>query len=230
MAAADTGPDAAGGDRRVEWCFDFISPYAYLQLARLGELPGPAPRLRPVLFAGLLGHWGQLGPAEIPPKRTFTYRYVVWRGRVQGTPLRCPPAHPFNPLGPLRLAIACGGSRDVVGTIFDFIWRDGRDPVEEWPALCAALDLEPGEASARIAAPEVKDRLRGNTEAAAAAGVFGVPTLLIDGEPFWGLDATDLAAAFLRDPTLLDDPEMRRVAHLPAAVERRRGAPGPTAP
>src|SRR4249920_1307298 len=84
--------------RNVDWYFDFISPYAWLQAETLDRLPSDAVlACKPVLFAGLLEHWGQLGPAEIPPKRTFTYQYIVWRAHKLG--LRaCPPSHhPFNP-------------------------------------------------------------------------------------------------------------------------------------
>jgi len=205
----------------MDWYFDFISPFAYLQFQRLGELPR-APRLRPVLFAGLLGHWGQLGPAEIPPKRRFTYRHVLWLARARGVALRFPPAHPFHPLAALRLALALDAAPRAVGTIFDFIWRDGHDPDAGWDALCARLGLAPDAARARVGEPAVKAGLRSNTEQAVAAGVFGVPTLVADGELFWGVDATDMALAWLRDPGAFEDEEMTRAGSIPAEAERPR--------
>jgi len=93
--------------KTADWYFDFISPYAYLQAARLDELAKHANiRARPVLFAGLLNHHGQLGPAEIAPKRKFVFRQSLWTAKHQGIPMKLPPAHPFKPLPPLRLAIA----------------------------------------------------------------------------------------------------------------------------
>ena len=57
----------------ADWYFDFVSPFAYLQLMDFKRLPDSLGiRYRPVLFAGLLGHWGQKGPAEIPDKRRRT--------------------------------------------------------------------------------------------------------------------------------------------------------------
>jgi 2-hydroxychromene-2-carboxylate isomerase len=206
----------------ADWYFDFISPFAYLQFQHLEGLPGGRPRLRPVLFAGLLQHWGQLGPAEIPAKRRFTYRHVVWRARSEGIALRFPPAHPFHPLAPLRLVLALGAEPAVVGAIFDFVWREGRDPSVEWDALCARLELAPDEGRALVADQGVKAALRRSTAEAVAAGVFGVPTLLVDGELFWGADATDMARAWLTDRAGFEDAEMRRVGTLPAAVERPR--------
>lgn len=61
---------------KAKWYFDFISPFAYLQLARFSQLPADLDITPvPVVFSALLKHWGQLGPAEIPPKRRFVYRF-----------------------------------------------------------------------------------------------------------------------------------------------------------
>src|SRR3981189_2888493 len=88
---------------KVSWGFHVIAPFAYLAFPQLSRLPAHVSvELVPVLFAGLLQHFGQLGPAEIPSKRRFTYRFALWRARQLGLPMRMPPAHPFNPLPPPR--------------------------------------------------------------------------------------------------------------------------------
>jgi len=206
----------------AHWYFDFISPFAYLQMQRLAQLRVAEICYRPVLFAGLLKHWGQLGPAEIKPKRRFTYRYVVWCARHQGIELRLPPAHPFNPLPVLRLSLALECQPEVVRGIFDFIWREGRDPNQEWPVLCERLGLSGDEAGHQAQEEGVKDRLRESTEAAIAAGVFGVPTLRINDEVFWGADATDMAVDYLRNPGAFENAQMQRATDLPFAIERNR--------
>ncbi|MDQ3160503.1 MAG: 2-hydroxychromene-2-carboxylate isomerase, partial [Pseudomonadota bacterium] len=66
----------------------------------------------------------------------------------------------------------------------------------------------------------VKAELRSNTDAALAAGVFGVPTLQIGDALFWGNDVHGFAMEVLRDPHTIDDPEMRRIVSLPIAVRR----------
>lgn len=205
----------------LHWYFDFISPFACLQWPKVRALAQRQPVMfRPILFAGLLDHLGSKGPAEIPAKRLFTYRHVLWRAREAGVPLRFPPAHPFNPLPALRLCVALDASPEAITAIYDWIWVQGRagDSVAALAPLAASLGI--ADLAAAIAAPAVKDRLRANFEAALAEQVFGVPTLAIDGELFWGDDAFDFAAACLADRQLLDDPEMRRLAMLPQSASR----------
>lgn len=207
--------------RTADWYFDFISPFAYLQFKHLDRLPEDLEIVcEPVLFAGLLGHWAHKGPAEIPAKRTQTYRYCAWYAERLGVPFRTPPAHPFNPLKALRLAIALGCERAAIGTIFDYIWGEGGDVHSNSGFAELARRLDVDDVDARTGAPEVKSALRENTERAIAAGVYGVPTFAIDNELFWGFDLTDMFLAYLEDPELLKSPEMQRLANLPAAAER----------
>jgi 2-hydroxychromene-2-carboxylate isomerase len=202
----------------IDWYFDFVSPYSHICLYRLGEIPA-AIAYRPVLFAGLLNHWGQKGPAEIPAKRQWTYRWCTWWARELGIPLRFPPAHPFNPLHHLRLSIACTNRPDAVKRIFDSIWTTGEDAADpaRFAKLCGELGVDP----ARVSSDEVKNALRTNTENAAARGVFGVPTFVVDGEVFWGADAVDFVKAFLANPSVVRNAEMQRVDHLPVAAARK---------
>jgi 2-hydroxychromene-2-carboxylate isomerase len=211
---------------RADWYFDFISPFSYLQAERLASLPVTV-HCKPVLFAGLLDHWGQKGPAEIGAKRRFTYRHVVWLAHKQGVPLKFPPSHPFYPLPLLRLAVALGSGLDTVQTIFRFVWRDGLlpDSNENLTVLAKSLGLESAdELNALTAKPEAKDGLRKNGEVAIAQGVFGVPTLVVDNELFWGFDATDMALDFLRKKPLFADAEMRRAGELPYGAVRKNAA------
>lgn len=207
--------------RSVEWYFDFISPFACLQWPRIRELAAQRHvQLRPILFAGLLDRHGHKGPAEIPAKRCFTYRQVWWRAQQYGRTLRFPPAHPFNPLAALRLAIAAGSTPDAIDAIFDWIWRDGRagDSAAALAEVGSTLGID--DVAAAIAQPAVKATLKDNFDAAVEAGVFGVPTLAIAGQLFWGDDATEFALAALDDPALLDDPELQRLDALPMAASR----------
>ena len=207
--------------RKAVWYFDVISPFAYLHLQRFGELPADlAIEYKPILFAGLLHHWGQKGPAEITPKRQWTYRSCQYWADSHGIPFRFPAAHPFNPLHHQRLILACGAAPEAVRRVFEHVWTTGADPGDEkrFAALARSLGLED---LARLGAPEVKDALRKNTDEAAAASVFGVPTFLADGQLFWGNDSVEFFKAWLADPSILTGPEMRRIEALPIAAARR---------
>jgi 2-hydroxychromene-2-carboxylate isomerase len=206
--------------RTVRWYFDFVSPYSYIAFKRLGDLPRDAAvELKPVLFAALLNHFGNKGPAEIPIKRRWTYRWCTWWAKELGIPFRFPASHPFNPLHHLRLAIAAGVTREAVGRIFDTIWTTGAEATE--PRAFAALAKSLGVDEARLAAPEVKDALRRNTDEAIARGVFGVPSYEADGEVFWGADAIGFLNAFLADPAALRNDDMRRADALPVGAARK---------
>ncbi len=200
----------------VDWYFDFVSPYSYLCLHRLRDIPATI-IYKPVLFAGLLNHWGQKGPAEIPAKRRWTYRWCEWWAKELGVPFRFPASHPFNPLSHLRLALACGSSAEAVRRIFDSIWISGEEATDpcRFSKLCAEMKVDAGELSS------VKDLLRKNTEEAAARGVFGVPSFVADGEVFWGADSVGFLKAFLADPASVRNEEMRRLEALPVAAARK---------
>ncbi|MGB0210656.1 2-hydroxychromene-2-carboxylate isomerase [Algiphilus sp.] len=211
--------------RTVDWYFDFISPFAYIAFERLHTLPADVRiQYRPVLFAALLDHWGQKGPAEIAPKRQWTFRWCTWLAQQHGITLRAPAVHPFNPLPYLRLCLAADCNPDAIRTIYRAIWTTGADPEspEQHRALADSLGIDP----ARTADPAIKQALRDGTASAAAAGVFGVPTLRIDGELFWGVDGMAFAADFIRDPAVLDSPGMRAIDALREGSVRR-GARGP---
>ena len=206
----------------ADWYFDFLSPFSYLQLAEFDRLPQDLEvTYRPVLFAGLLAHWEHRGPAEIPAKRVQTYRWCHWYAARHGIPFRMPPAHPFNPLRPLRLAVAQGAEPALIRALFDAIWAEGRDlsQDEEWQGLTGRLGI--ANADEMIAAPQVKEALRRGTEEAAERGVFGIPTFVIGDEVFWGLDTTDLVLDYLNNPNMLKTGEYARISDLPIAQARK---------
>jgi len=208
--------------RTIDWYYDFISPYSYLQCATFPALPADLQlHLKPVLFGALLDQAGTLGPAEIPGKREHTYHQTLWLAQRHGVPMRLPPRHPFNPLSVLRLAVALEASLATVRRIFDFIWAEGRDPSEpaEFAALVNSLGI--ADAAARIAEPSVKARLKSNTDEAIAAGVWGVPTFVIDGLCFWGFDSGQMMLDYLSNPSVFKSGEHARIASLQSGIRRK---------
>lgn len=204
------------------WYFDVISPFAYLQWMDLRQqVDIPAIQPKPILFAGLLGHYGNKGPAEIPSKRAYTYRYITWLAKELDVPFRFPDAHPFNPLPLLRLCIAAQNTSDAVDKVFNYIWRDGLLPDNEAAMNQLAERLNISDWMHEIKKENHKAALKANTAEALERGVFGVPTLWADGHLFWGQDSSEMFLDYLRNPQLFDAEEMQRVSSLPAAKQRK---------
>lgn len=187
--------------KHITFYLDFISPYAWLAFEKLPEtLKGLSYSVsyKPLLFAGLLKHHGQLGPAEIASKRDWTYRQVLWLAQQQGTALQMPASHPFNPLPLLRLAVACDTrgqpNRFVCETIFRHVWTGGADASDPQRLAALAAQLSPQRPPD---GDDVKAQLKAHSDEALAQAVFGVPTLVVDGKAFWGLDALPMLRDYL---------------------------------
>ncbi len=213
---------------KLNWYFDFISPFAYLQHCHFDRLPANVEVCyKPILFAGLLNHWQNIGPAEIPPKRIFTYKHCYWYARKHQIEFNMPPAHPFNSLSGLRLAIACNNQAVAVQTIFEAIWKHGFDLQSQQAIEWLESQLKIKNILELIANQSVKDQLKINTQQAASRNVFGVPTFSIETEQqqyenFWGLDAFDMMLDYIASPNSFNDEQMKRIEKLPEGIQRKR--------
>ena len=192
-------------DAPVVFYYDFNSPYAYLAAERIGDLI-PDAEWRPIAFAILLGQLGRLervlealDPAPIAAESAK-------RAGARGLPPFAPPeAWPVETwsLVPLRAALAAderGRLREFSRTAFRKSFVESRSLAELDNVLAAARDvgLEPNDVRESIERPDIKERLKGNTEEALARGVTGIPTVAIGDELFWGDDHLDEAAAAAR--------------------------------
>ena len=191
--------------QRVVFDFDIISPYAYLAFERLpSALEGVSHHVeyRPLLFAGLLKHWGNTAPVDVAPKKAWLFRQCAWLAERDGVVFQPPAAHPFNPLALLRLLVASTPpglppNRRAVELAMRHVWaRDSAD-ANDADALKALVD-----AIAPVrdpSGPDVKAELQARTAQAAAAGVFGVPFFrLDDGQAFWGQDGLEMLVDVMR--------------------------------
>jgi 2-hydroxychromene-2-carboxylate isomerase len=212
--------------KQITFYLDFISPYAYLAFEKLPQaLEGLSYHVvyKPVLFGGILKHHGQLGPAEIAPKRDWTYRQVLWLAHTHGIELQMPSAHPFNPLALLRLAVACNArgtpNRYVCETLFRHVWRGGADAADATRLQALSAELPPHD---DVASDEVKNRLKNNTQDAIAQGVFGVPMFEVDGKLFWGMDALPMLRAWLENDAWFKGPEWDSVNQIGVGISRQK--------
>ena len=207
-------------NKTIAWYFDFISPFAYLQWQLLQRQTTDF-TLQPIptLFAGLLAYWDNKGPVEILPKRQWTYEHCLWIAHRHGIPMRLPAQHPFNPLPLLRLCISKQNDHAVVDRLFRYVWQEGHLPSEEhaWQALLNELQIT----QAEIETAEVKDSLRRHGDLAIAAGVFGVPTAVVNQQSFWGVDATDMLIAYLQQDAFFSTAAFQGAQNLPVGIQRK---------
>lgn len=185
-----------------------MSPYAYLTAERIdGVLPQPAV-WQPVLLGGLFRQTGRsswaLGDEE---RRQDGIAEIERRAAEYGLPrLRWPERWPTSSLQAMRLAVHAkrsGREREFAAAAFRKAFAEGCDLGELEHVLAAAHEagLDEAEAQAALADPDVKDELRSATDAAHARGVFGVPTVAVGDDLFWGDDRLDDAAAALARAT-----------------------------
>jgi 2-hydroxychromene-2-carboxylate isomerase len=212
--------------KHITFYFDVISPYAYLAFEKMPQaLQGISHSVtyKPVLFGAILQQFGQLGPAEIAPKREWTYRQIQWLAKEQGTVLQMPASHPFNPIALLRLALACGHAgacnRYVAQCLFGHVWQGGQE-AQDGQRLQALIERLQPQRSPEDA--DVKAELKANTAAAVSQGVFGVPTMVVDGQHFWGMDALPMLRAYLLGDTWFDSPSWQAAGQVAIGVTRKK--------
>jgi 2-hydroxychromene-2-carboxylate isomerase len=216
---------------RLDFYFDFISPYAYLAWKRLATLRADKDVevvIHPILFAGILRRWGQLGPAEIPPKRDFTFRDVFRFAARHQIPISFPAAHPFNPITALRLALpVVAGDHQIaiIDALFALGWEHGKDIGSESDIQSAleGIGLDGAALIDKTRATAAKDALRAETEQAIDKGIFGVPSYIVEKEVFWGNDRLDDALEKLRGKDPLDWTKLQpTLDRLPVGAARKR--------
>jgi 2-hydroxychromene-2-carboxylate isomerase len=182
--------------KSIDFYFDFISHNAYLmwhELPSIADKYGYELRPIPALFAGFLKTYGQLGPAEVAPKLAWMNRNVLRKAIDLNIPFAAPVQHPFRPLFLLRLVaqdMTIAERCALTGLLFRGVWADKLDPNQP-QAVCRYLEqagFAVGERIDRTADASVKEKLKLNTDKCIARGGFGVPTVLVGDELFWGFD------------------------------------------
>ncbi len=210
----------------VAFYFDPISPYAWLAARQRKRIEDAGARLdfRPVLLAGLLAANGTKGPAEVPAKRAYTMRDVLRIATQLKIPFGGPPTHPFNPLRGLRMCIALDGddrARFAVA-LLDAAWAKGLElgDAKVLMGLAEECGLDGQRLSARADELDIKQALIAATDAAVEKGVFGVPTLSLNGELFWGEDRID-ALLWRLQGNRIDESTLAEVLARPASAARK---------
>lgn len=216
--------------RTLDFYFDYISPYAYFSWRELQKLSGQYDlkiNAHPVVFGKLLDHWGQLGPAEVRPKKDALYRYCDRYAKLHGFEFNPPACHPYNPLPALRLSLpeVCGAEHQhrVISAIFQAGWSEGADLScrTTLATILESLGLKSAALLQAIDTPEVKQALIDSTGQALQRDVFGVPTFIIDDELFWGNDQLPHIELFLQEKDPLDRERVEQMLARHRGIDRK---------
>ena len=182
----------------IEFWFDFSSPYSYLASERIDELAakyGRKVKWRPMMLGAAFKASGLPLLLSVPLKGEYSKRDLQRSARFLGIPHKFPPAFPVTTLAAARgyywlHGQDCAQAREFAHAVFRAYWVEGRDIGELSVVLelAAALGIDREAFAAAIATPEIKERVKQETDAAIARGMFGAPYFIVDGEPFWGAD------------------------------------------
>jgi 2-hydroxychromene-2-carboxylate isomerase len=211
----------------IRFYFDYVSPYSYLAWVKVHEIAARHHQTVepvPILFAAILDARGARGPAEEPARRAYLIKDILRRAHDLGVALILPPAHPFNPLLPLRLTalpMPDATRHALIDRLFAATWAGGGGITDRQTVAGIARDVGlPDTAVADAETPDGKARLRAHTDEAIAAGAFGVPTMIADGELFFGSDSLPHLDRYLAGADPVAPELVERWLTLPAASQR----------
>lgn len=185
----------------IEFFFDFSSPYGYLAAQKIDALAarhGRAVDWRPMLLGVVFKQTGAMPLTEVPLKGTYSKRDFLRSARFHGIEFAMPPVFPIASQAPSRIVLWAkqqdpAAAARAARALYRAFFVDGLDISK--PDIAADVAGKAGfdREAARAANddPAIKDALKREVEGAIAAGVFGSPFVIIDGEPFWGIDRFD---------------------------------------
>ena len=215
--------------KSIHFYFDYISPYAYFAWRRIPSLAKKYNRkieAHPVVFGKLLDKWGQLGPAEIPPKNNWLNQYCLRYSTINGFEYNPPKKHPFNPLAALRMSLkeVSGINQfQVIDAIFEGGWSQGADLGDLSTLICLLKKqhIDGENLSKQVYKQKVKNLLVHETNTAIEMGVFGVPSIIIDNNLFWGNDQIEHIELLLAGKDPLDREKFNAQIKRPRAIDRK---------
>ena len=186
--------------KRVEFYFDVGSPSGYLawsQLPAIARATGAEIDYRPVLLGGIFKATGNTSPAEVPAKGRYLSLDLARFARRYGVPLVYNSAFPINTIGLMRGAVAAlqaGQLEAYLGVIYPAFWAHDVDLSRPEAVVRCLRDggLDADALLRRTQDDDVKSELRERSDAAVARGLFGIPTMFVGGEMFFGQDRLDL--------------------------------------
>ncbi len=191
----------------IDFYFEFASPYGYLASLRIdaiGARHGREVRWRPIMLGAALKLTGGGPNMALPLKGPYLLHDAPRSARLMGVPFRLPPVMPMNSLAASRAFWWLDGedptlAKALAQAVYAAHWGDGRDmsTPEQVAEVAAPLGIDGNALRDAVQRPEIKAKLKAETERSLERGVFGSPFVFVDDEPFWGHDRLDQVERWL---------------------------------
>ena len=198
----------SGPGEAIDFYFEFSSPYGYIAsrlVEDLGRRVGRAVTWRPMLLGPVFKLTGQAPLVDIPMKGEYAKRDFTRSARLHGVPYRHPARFPIGTVAALRAFYwqadrDAARAKDLAKALYTAYFAEGIDISAPATVLdiAASLGIDKAALGAALEDPAVKERAKREVDAALAAGVFGSPFFIVDGEPFWGVDRMPMMEQWIR--------------------------------
>ena len=191
----------------IEFWFDFSSPFGYLASTRIEALAAKYKRetiWRPFLLGAVYKVNGVVPTPNVPLKGDYARIDILRSGRFYGIPIKVPTNFPISGVGAARAfywadAQDATRAKQLAAALYNAYFVDDLDisNAENVVKIAAQCGFDAAAVASGIGDQAVKDRTKKEVDAAIARGIFGSPYIIVDGEPFWGMDRMDQAEKWL---------------------------------
>ncbi len=194
--------------KKIEFYFDFLSPYSYLAWTWVRSTPYEF-EFYPVSMATIIASYDTKGPAQIEPKRNYLFKDLLRATKMNNIPFTTPKHLPFNSLYALRLALigtAGDKQKEIIDAIYRAGWEKGLDIGSDdvLKEILKEKNLYSDNLIEKMESKNARIELKANVERALQRELFGVPSFVVDGEMFWGYDSTKYLEMYLNGTDPLD--------------------------
>lgn len=191
---------------KIEFYYDFASPYSFLAATKIEEVAGRCQAetvWKPFGLGFVFKETGNHMPASVQAKASYMFKDLARWAEFYNEPFKMPSIFPINTIMALRATLAVDDPakvKELSLAIFRAYWAEGKDisKPEVVAQIADGAGLDGQALTAATGDQKIKDRLRDNTADAIKRGAFGAPTIFVGDEMFWGNDRLEMLEYHLK--------------------------------